>query len=75
LTQGETSTVDATPRFNTSATSLAGTTQPIPAGSSAPLFSVEKFVTPVVSFFLFQKYEKIVLYYSDAAENSNSLGI
>jgi hypothetical protein len=56
LTQGEISTVDVMPRFNTSATSLAGTAQPIPGGSSAPLFSVEKFVTPVVSFFLFQNF-------------------
>jgi hypothetical protein len=49
FTRGETLTVDATPIFNNSATSLAATTQPVPAASSAPLFSVEKFVTPVVS--------------------------
>ena len=47
FTRGETLTVDATPIFNNSATSLAATTQH--AASSAPLFSVEKFVTPVVS--------------------------
>ena len=42
-------TLPVAPRLNAMTTSSVGSTQPDSSGNSAPLFSVEKFVTPVVS--------------------------